>query len=31
MTYLIIGLLLFFGVHSVGIVAPAWRERAWIA
>lgn len=27
MTYLIIGLLLFFGVHSVGIVAPAWRDR----
>jgi uncharacterized membrane protein len=27
MTYLIIGLLLFFGIHSVGIVAPAWRDR----
>jgi uncharacterized membrane protein len=27
MTYLIIGLLLFFGVHSVAIVAPAWRDR----
>jgi uncharacterized membrane protein len=27
MTYLIVGLLLFFGVHSIGIVAPAWRDR----
>jgi uncharacterized membrane protein len=27
MTYLIIGLLLFLGIHSVGIVAPAWRDR----
>jgi uncharacterized membrane protein len=27
MTYLIIGLLLFFGIHSIGIVAPAWRDR----
>jgi uncharacterized membrane protein len=26
MTYLIIGLLLFFGVHSVAIFAPAWRN-----
>ena len=26
MTYLIIGLLLFLGVHSVAIVAPAWRN-----
>lgn len=28
MTYLIAGLVLFFGVHSVAIVAPAWRDRA---
>ena len=27
MIYLIIGLLLFLGVHSVAIVAPRWRER----
>jgi uncharacterized membrane protein len=27
MTYLIIGLALFFGIHSVAIVAPAWRDR----
>ena len=27
MSYLIIGLLLFLGVHSVAIVAPAWRDR----
>src|SRR5690606_17593894 len=27
MLYLVIGLVLFFGVHSVGIVAPHWRER----
>jgi uncharacterized membrane protein len=26
MTYLIIGLALFLGVHSVGIFAPAWRD-----
>lgn len=26
MTYLIIGLLLFLGVHSIAIVAPAWRN-----
>ncbi|MEX2123612.1 MAG: NnrU family protein [Woeseia sp.] len=30
MSYLIVGLLLFLGVHSVAIVAPAWRDR-WIA
>ena len=37
MTLLILGLILFFGLHSVSIVAPAWRdaqvarrgERAW--
>jgi uncharacterized membrane protein len=28
MTYLVIGLLLFLGVHSVGIFAPDWRDRA---
>ncbi|WP_025771350.1 NnrU family protein [Thioalkalivibrio sp. HK1] len=27
MTSLIIGLVLFLGVHSVSIVAPAWRDR----
>lgn len=27
MTYLIAGLLLFLGVHSVSIVAPGWRDR----
>jgi uncharacterized membrane protein len=27
MIYLVMGLLLFLGVHSVGIVAPAWRDR----
>ena len=26
MTYLLIGLVLFFGIHSVAIVAPAWRD-----
>jgi uncharacterized membrane protein len=27
MSLFIAGLVLFLGVHSVGIVAPAWRER----
>jgi uncharacterized membrane protein len=27
MLLLIIGLILFFGLHSVAIVAPQWRER----
>ncbi|MBF2761510.1 MAG: NnrU family protein [Ectothiorhodospiraceae bacterium AqS1] len=27
MTLLIIGLALFLGIHSVSIVAPAWRDR----
>jgi uncharacterized membrane protein len=27
MTYLIAGLLVFLGIHSVSIVAPAWRDR----
>ncbi|HET9693557.1 MAG TPA: NnrU family protein [Steroidobacteraceae bacterium] len=26
MTYLVAGLLLFFGIHSIAIVAPAWRD-----
>lgn len=26
MIYLVIGLLLFLGVHSVAIIAPAWRD-----
>ena len=26
MTYLVAGLLLFFGVHSIAFVAPAWRD-----
>jgi uncharacterized membrane protein len=25
--YLVLGLLLFLGVHSISIVAPAWRDR----
>ncbi len=27
MLYLVIGLVIFLGVHSVSIVAPAWRDR----
>jgi uncharacterized membrane protein len=27
MTYLVLGLILFLGVHSISIVAPAWRDR----
>jgi len=27
MTFLILGLALFLGVHSIGILAPAWRDR----
>ena len=27
MGLLILGLVLFLGVHSVGMAAPAWRER----
>ncbi|MDR0781832.1 MAG: NnrU family protein [Pseudomonadales bacterium] len=30
MILLIVGLLLFLGLHSVRLLAPAWRER-WIA
>ncbi|HWJ07539.1 MAG TPA: NnrU family protein [Steroidobacteraceae bacterium] len=26
MAYLVVGLLLFLGVHSIGIFAPAWRD-----
>jgi uncharacterized membrane protein len=26
MTYLVAGLVLFFGLHSIAIVAPAWRD-----
>ncbi len=26
MTYLVAGLLLFFGIHSIAIAAPAWRD-----
>jgi uncharacterized membrane protein len=27
MVYLVLGLLLFLGMHSISIVAPAWRDR----
>jgi len=27
MIYLVLGLALFLGVHSISIVAPAWRDR----
>ena len=27
MIYLVLGLVLFLGVHSISIVAPAWRDR----
>jgi uncharacterized membrane protein len=27
MVYLVLGLVLFLGVHTVSIVAPAWRDR----
>jgi uncharacterized membrane protein len=27
MTWLIVGLLLFLGIHSIAIFAPGWRER----
>ncbi len=29
MLYLILGLVLFLGIHSVSIVAPAWRDRVF--
>jgi uncharacterized membrane protein len=28
MVYLILGLVLFLGVHSIAIIAPGWRDRA---
>lgn len=28
MVYLVLGLVLFLGVHSISIVVPAWRDRA---
>ena len=28
MAYLVLGLVFFLGVHSVSIVAPAWRDQA---
>jgi uncharacterized membrane protein len=28
MTYLVLGLILFLGVHSISIIAPGWRDRA---
>ncbi len=27
MVYLVLGLILFLGVHSISIAAPAWRDR----
>ena len=27
MAYLVLGLVLFLGMHSISIVAPAWRDR----
>ena len=30
MWYLLLGLLLFFGVHSTAIVAPLWRDRSML-
>jgi len=27
MVYLVLGLVLFLGIHSISIVAPAWRDR----
>lgn len=28
MVYLVLGMVLFIGVHSISIVAPTWRDRA---
>src|SRR5438552_3923426 len=28
MVYLVLGLVLFLGVHSTSLIAPAWRDRA---
>jgi uncharacterized membrane protein len=27
MIYLVLGLVLFLGMHSISIIAPAWRDR----
>ncbi len=27
MIYLVLGLVLFLGIHSISIIAPAWRDR----
>jgi uncharacterized membrane protein len=27
MIYLVLGLILFLGIHSISIIAPAWRDR----
>src|SRR5579864_9178874 len=27
MSYLVLGLVLFLGIHSISIIAPAWRDR----
>jgi uncharacterized membrane protein len=27
MTYLVLGLIVFLGIHSISIVAPAWRDQ----
>ncbi len=27
MLYLVLGMMLFLGIHSISIVAPAWRDR----
>ena len=27
MTLLIVGLVIFLGIHSIAIVAPDWRDR----
>lgn len=28
MAYLVLGLILFLGIHSISIIAPGWRDRA---
>jgi uncharacterized membrane protein len=28
MAYLVLGLIVFLGIHSISIVAPGWRDRA---
>ena len=27
MIYLVLGLVLFLGIHSISIIAPGWRDR----